>query len=441
LISAAIALLASAAPALANSWAGSDPASNFAMPYIPQLCWDPPTGDPTGPACIDWSVSVLDQARASMGLPAYVLPTDFDSLSPAQQLLVLTDADRAAYGLAPIPGLTDQLDQDANGGVQANTDPWPSSGSWMAYTSNWAGGYVNVVLAYFGWMYDDGPGSGNQDCTTADASGCWGHRHDVLWEFDTSGGPTAMGAAAGSYAAGTPSYAMLLVQGSDSSYQPTYTYTWNQAVSDGANGGVASAGGTGSTGSTGSTTGSTGSGSTGSGTGSTTSSTGSTGSGTGSSSSDTSGSGTSSAAGSGTSSSGSGTGSSGPATGSGSTSPGTGTSGSGSGSSAGSALGATGSSSGTQGSGSGHEPGAHITTVSVAVARLRVQGHHIRVHLAASPGLRIMCSLRRWNGYRWRTERSKSCSAWTLFRHVPRGHYRLRVSSAAGTVARRVVVR
>jgi len=461
LVSAAIALLASSAPALANSWAGSDPASNFAMPYIPQLCWDPPTGDPTGPACIDWSVSVLDQARASMGLPAYVLPTDFDSLSPAQQLLVLTDADRAAYGLAPIPGLTDQLDQDANGGVQANTDPWPSSGSWMAYTSNWAGGYVNVVLAYFGWMYDDGPGSGNQDCTTADPGGCWGHRHDVLWEFDASGGPTAMGAAAGSYAAGTPSYAMLLVQGSDSSYQPAYTYTWNQAVSDGANGGVVSDGGstssssgsgTGSTtGSTGSTTGSTGSGSTGSTTGSSTGSTtgsstgsttgSSTGSGTGSSTSGTSGSGTSSSTGSGTSSSGSDTGSSGSTTGSGSTSSGTGTASSGSGASTGSTSAATGSGSGTRGSGSGHEPGAHITTVSVAVARLRVQGHHIRLHLAASPGLRITCSLRRWNGYRWRTERSKSCSAWTLFRHVARGHYRLRVSSAAGTVARRVVVR
>lgn len=415
------------------------------MPYIPQLCWDPPTGDPTGPACIDWSVSVLDQARASMGLPAYPLPTDFDSLSPPQQLLVLTDADRAAYGLAPIPGLTDQLDQDANGGVQANADPWPSSGSWMAYTSNWAGGYVNVVLAYFGWMYDDGPGSGNQDCTTADPSGCWGHRHDVLWQFDPSGGPTAMGAAAGSYAAGTPSYAMLLVQGSSSSYNPTYTYTWAQAVAAGANGGS-----TGVTSSTGAGTGTTGTGTTtgsgaGTGTGSST--------GTGTTGSGTSGSDTGAGAGSaGSGSSGSSTGATGSDAGASSGSPsGSSTGSAGSGASAGSgsngsgsgnsSTGSNGSGSSTRGTDSGHEPGAHTTTISVAVTRMSVRGHHVRVHVSAFPGLRLTCSLRHWNGRRWRTARSKSCSAWTAFRYVPRGHYRLRVSSVAGTVTRRLVVR
>src|SRR5579884_1911923 len=124
LLAAAIILSATAAPAFAD-WAGSDPASNFPMPYIPQTCWGAPTGDPTGSACIDWSVGVLDQARESLGLPDYVLPADFDSLTPAQQLLILTDSDRTLYGLAPVPGLTDALDQDAAAGVQANGDPWP----------------------------------------------------------------------------------------------------------------------------------------------------------------------------------------------------------------------------------------------------------------------------------------------------------------------------
>jgi hypothetical protein len=431
LASAAIALLASAAPAAANSWAGSDPAANFQMPYIPQLCWNPPTGDPTGAACLDWSVGVLDQARTSLGLPAYVVPQDFDSLSPAQQLFILTNSDRALYGLDPIPGLTDALDQNAASGVQANADPWPTGSDWMAYTSNWAGGYVNAVLAYEGWMYDDGPGSGNQDCTSTNPSGCWGHRHDVLWNFDGSGGATAMGAAAGSYTAGTPSYAMLLVQGSGTSYQPTYAYTWTQAVADGANGGTTSDGtSTGS--STGSGTGSSGSGSSGSSTGSDTGS--STGSDTGSSGSstgsDTGSSGTGSSPGSDTGSS---TGSSTGAGGAGSTgSEGAGAGGSGPGS---------GSGAGTQQSGGGHEPGAHVAQVSVALARVRVRGHHVRLHLAAPRGLSITCSLRRWNGRRWRTARVKSCSAWTVFRYVPRGHYRLRVSSMAGTVARRLVVR
>jgi hypothetical protein len=438
LASLAIALAASASPAFANSWAGSDPAANFPMPYIPQLCWRPPTGDPTGAACIDWSVDVLNQARATMGLPAYVLPSDFDSLTPAQQLLVLTDADRAAYGLAPIPGLTAQLNQDADSGVQANADPWPSSGPWMAYTSNWAGGYVNVVQAYEGWMYDDGPGSGNQDCTTADPGGCWGHRHDVLWQFNAQGGPTAMGAAAGSYATGTPSYAMLLVQGSDSTYQPTYTYTWSQAVSDGAAGGTGSdTTGTGS--SSGSATGSSGAGSSGSGT------TSSTGSGT-------SDSGPAGSPGSGTTGS-TGSGSSGStvvSSGSGSGVSGSGTSGSGTSSSSGSGTTSTSSGTGTgstgsfpiaHGSRSGHEPGAHVAQVSVAVARIRIRGHHVRVHLAVSRSLKITCSLRHWNGRRWRTARSKSCAAWAVFRHVAAGRYRLRVRSVAGTLSRRLVVR
>jgi hypothetical protein len=430
LASVTIALATSAAPAAANSWAGSDPGANFQMPYIPQLCWNPPTGDPTGAACLDWSVGVLDQARASLGLPAYVVPADFDSLSPAQQLFILTNSDRATYGLDPIPGLTDALNQNAASGVQDNSDPWPTGSNWMAYTSNWAGGYVNAVLAYEGWMYDDGPGSGNQDCTGDNPSGCWGHRHDVLWDFAGSGGATAMGAAAGSYTAGQPSYAMLLVQGSDTTYHPTYTYTWTQAVADGANGGDA---GTTSS-STGSDTGSTDSGSTGSG---------STGTSTGSTGSDSS---TGSDTGSTGSSTGSGTGSTdsgftGSSTGSGSspsgssTGPGAGTSGTGPGSDG------TGAGSGPPRSGSSHEPGAHVAQVSVAVARLRVRGHHVRVHLVGSRGLSITCSLRRWTGRRWRTERSKRCSAWTLFRFVPSGHYRLRVSSMAGRLGRRVVVR
>ena len=429
LTAVAIAWLATATPAFA-SWAGTDPAANFQMPYIPQLCWDPPTGDPTGAACLDWSVGVLDQARASLGLPAYTVPADFDSLSPAQQLFILTNSDRALYGLPPIPGLTDALNQNAAAGVQANADPWPTGSSWMAYTSNWAGGYVNVVQAYEGWMYDDGPGSGNQDCTSSNPSGCWGHRHDVLWQFDGAGA-TAMGAAAGSYAAGTPSYAMLLVQGSDSAYQPTYDYTWTQALADGANGGV-SGGDTGS--------------STGSGTGSSSSGTGSQGSGSGTSGSGTSGSsdsgsGSTGSSGAGTSSGGSDTGTSGSASGSSSAGSGSGSStGSESGSSSGSGS-STGSASGTQRSGSGREPSAHVAQVSVAVARVRVRGHRVRLHLEATPGLRITCSLRHWNGRRWRTERSKSCSAWTMFRYVPAGHYRLRVRSGTGTVIRRVVVR
>lgn len=129
-------------------------------------------------------------------------------------------------------GLIDQLDQDAAAGVLADGDPSPSQPGWRSFTSNWAAGEPNMPLAYLDWMYDDGPGSFNLDCPAAGAPGCWGHRHDVLWQFDGTG-PLAMGAASGPDVAARPSYALLLAQQLGSS-APAYVYTWSQAVADGA---------------------------------------------------------------------------------------------------------------------------------------------------------------------------------------------------------------
>jgi hypothetical protein len=137
--------------------------------------------------------------------------------------------------------------------VPSDSDPQPSTSDWYGYTSNAAWGDENVVLAYEGWMYDDGPGSGNVDCTSSDPSGCWGHRHDILWEFGP--GALAMGAAAGTDSNGDPSYTMLLLQGSPS-YSPVYNYTWSQALANGAGGGPVSTGSaTGGSGSSSSPTG------------------------------------------------------------------------------------------------------------------------------------------------------------------------------------------
>jgi hypothetical protein len=217
----------------ADGPAGTDPSANFSVGRLPEACGS----DPTGSVCVDASVQYLDQARASLGQPAYQLPGDFDSLGAPEQLLVLSNLDRLQYGLAPIAGLTAALDQAAAGGVQADDDPTTDDSHVDAFTSNWAGGFPNAVLAYEAWMYDDGPGSGNLDCTATSSSGCWGHRHDVLWRFDGDG-PLALGAATGADPQGVPGYAMLLAQG-DSAYRPNYLYTWSQAVTAGANGGSA----------------------------------------------------------------------------------------------------------------------------------------------------------------------------------------------------------
>jgi hypothetical protein len=210
--------------AVAEGPVGADPTSNFHVSSPPASC----PSAPAGATCIAASVAYLNQARANLGQPPYTLPADFASLMPSQQLLILADSDRALYGLTPVPGLTDSLDQDASAGVVADADPVPSDPNWWAYTSNWAGGFANAVLAYEAWMYDDGPGSGNLDCTPSNSSGCWGHRHDVLWNFD-HGGPLAMGAAAGADASGSRGYAMLLEEESPG-VEPAYTYSWGSGA-------------------------------------------------------------------------------------------------------------------------------------------------------------------------------------------------------------------
>jgi hypothetical protein len=225
---ALVVIAVAAGAARADGPVGADPSQNFRPGPLPPTC-DP---HPTTPPCVDAAVGELNKARASLGQGPYGLPSNFDTLAPEQQLFVLTNLDRLLYGLTPIPGLTADLGQDAAPGVQADTDPRPSDPDVISYTSNWAGGFQSAPLAYEAWMYDDGPGSGNLDCTTADASGCWGHRHDILWQFD-SPGPLAMGAAVGQDQHGRPGYAMLLAQGNDH-YKPAFTYTWRDALANGA---------------------------------------------------------------------------------------------------------------------------------------------------------------------------------------------------------------
>jgi hypothetical protein len=213
---------------MADGPVGSTPRTDFPPGPMPAACHSAPKSA----TCVNAAVYYLDRARARLGHGPYKLPADFASLGPGRQAFILTNLDRLLYGLKPIPGLTAQLDQDAAAGVRSEDDPHSRDRAFGYYTSNWAGGYANMPLAYEGWMYDDGYGSGNEDCTSPAASGCWGHRHDVLWKFGGSD-PLAMGAAAGMGRTGLAGYAMLLGEG-DRSYHPTYTYTWREARAEGA---------------------------------------------------------------------------------------------------------------------------------------------------------------------------------------------------------------
>jgi hypothetical protein len=93
---------------------------------------------------------------------------------------------------------------------------------------------VNGLDADYGWMYDDGRGSGNLDCPRSGGPGCWGHRHGILDNFGTVGAmvmgtafdPTGDNAASG-WAGGTSMAATLAAVLHPPS---SYVYTWAEAT-------------------------------------------------------------------------------------------------------------------------------------------------------------------------------------------------------------------
>ena len=132
-------------------------------------------------ACVSAALGAISNARKQEGLPAMVLPTDWAQLTGQQQLFAATDLERTVRGLPPLTGMASALDQAAAAAASANSDPSPPAGfAWSTWGGNWAGAVGNPLEAVYFWMYDDGPGSYNIDCTPANSSGCWGHRNNIL---------------------------------------------------------------------------------------------------------------------------------------------------------------------------------------------------------------------------------------------------------------------
>src|SRR5579863_2299193 len=117
----------------------------------------------------------------------------YDKLTPVEQLFVTVNLERVARGRAPAVVLTRSLDKvaqegaakDADPNLQMVPNPLPGGGRFIGLGGNWAGGWDNPLGANYAWMYDDGPGSDNGDCTKTNHSGCWGHRDNILGTFST----------------------------------------------------------------------------------------------------------------------------------------------------------------------------------------------------------------------------------------------------------------
>ncbi len=137
------------------------------------------------------------------GVPPMVLPPNYTNLSPAEQLVLVVNAERESRNIAPFVGMTESLDKDALKAALAGNDPNPSigDGNWIIYNSIWAGGYQSALLADFDWMYNDGWGGNlnntiNVDCTSSKSRGCWGHRDAILAIYPPTDGTFIVAGAA-----------------------------------------------------------------------------------------------------------------------------------------------------------------------------------------------------------------------------------------------------
>lgn len=232
-----------------GTYAPSPPAANLApQPNFNQTCADTGNGSH---GCFVATLSALDFARRREGLGPLYLPRNWLQLTPQEQLLVITNLERTARGEPPIAGLTAGLNDVAATGAVHQTDP-TMVGAVAPTVSIWARAEGPLASDY-GWMYEDGwsgplQRTPNLACTSATAPGCWGHRANILAEWhrrllSDHPGPWYLAAGAAQTVVPISSANLTLVPQtalSDAmivtaySQPPTYRYTWQQAVAEGA---------------------------------------------------------------------------------------------------------------------------------------------------------------------------------------------------------------
>ena len=175
--------------------------------------------------CTSTTLTAIDNGRRAEALPGMSLPSNWSGLSPQEQLFVATNLERMVRGLPALSSMATALDQAAGVGAATGDDPSPPSGfPFREWGANWAGGGGSPLEAVYYWMYDDGPGSSNADCTPGDSGGCWGHRDKILMSLSCA--PCVMGAGFNAQGwGGQPSWAELLVGMSST---PAADFTWQQ---------------------------------------------------------------------------------------------------------------------------------------------------------------------------------------------------------------------
>jgi hypothetical protein len=142
--------------------------------------------------CTSYLLQAINNARASEGITAMVLPSNWYSLSVPQQLFVVANLERTARGMPAYLGINVALSANAQAAANSDSDPSVAKGfvealdpgRYPAMGGAWSAGF-NVLAADYTWMYEDGWGGSPADtsniaCTSPSSLGCWAHRDELL---------------------------------------------------------------------------------------------------------------------------------------------------------------------------------------------------------------------------------------------------------------------
>ena len=167
-----------------------NPAVNVPPQVVP-ACSTSPVDDVSS-GCTDSVLHNINYARWLEGLGPLVLPSNYATDSVSLQQLILTDEERGDRALSQFTGLDPALNATALTGAQNNSDPALPGG----YTVTGGGSIFaqdyTPLGADFAWMYNDGYGGTNLDCTSPSSPSCWGHRDNILGPWSTIPGTQTM---------------------------------------------------------------------------------------------------------------------------------------------------------------------------------------------------------------------------------------------------------
>ncbi|KAG8627892.1 hypothetical protein KVT40_003765 [Elsinoe batatas] len=197
----------------------------LAAPLGPILPPSNPSANASPKYCRTWQdcLTAINAARSSQeGLPAIALPSNWWDLTYGQRVWAFINLERVSRNLQPLATMVNTYDSQVETAVTNDADPIApyGVGSWG---SIWAGGQGMFPLsAIYLWMYVDGPGGNNLDCTTSKTDGCWGHR-DIILGADFN----AIDSCAGKDSMGQDSFAALLLSPETAPAAANTVMTWD----------------------------------------------------------------------------------------------------------------------------------------------------------------------------------------------------------------------